>query len=337
MTYQDNRSDFDGCENIYLSKILLFSKDIHKVAEKLKHLSDSAISTNSLNSIGMYPLIARINTPLGKICISIWLISNESRFEQFRLGYYSGASHSILYCNTKSDFENISDIYSMTPTGIPTTIVKRSTKKETRDQSLHFILPENILESERPIYYHSISKINKLNEIFSEIGQKIAEDIASGEYHTFSPQLVNQTKIYKLMNKRSFEKVQDIVGSLGYKLNEDGIIKIPTEMFVFDIDFYRNQVKATISTCINCEKKCKHSRRLCVVEETQGYSNQIIFDNLRALAILYYIHDGKFNDLEGTHRREDIDYQLNRLKNSFYKNCLYEKEEKKYQQIHFER
>ena len=80
-----------------------------------------------------------------------------------------------------------------------------------------------------------------------------------------------------------------------------------------------------------CEKQCKHFRRLCVIEEDQGYSNFIHFDNLRALAILYSIHDNEFNSLIGNHRREDIQFQLDKIKSLFEINCTFEQEERDFQ------
>ena len=329
-----NQNDLEGDNsNIYLSKILLFTPNAQNIAEELSSLSESTVSTNCLNTIGMFPLIERIQTSLGILCMSIWIISTDERFEQFRLGYYSGASHSIILCNNEEELQSLRDLYSITPISIPTTILKRipETSEEAIDQE-GILLVEGLIEDYpgRPIYYRNISKINDLKNIFNEIGQKISEEIMSGEYRTFTPQLIRPKNIYKLYNKRSFEKVKELVEKLGYTLEENGIVYISKDEFTFEVDFYRNQVTAMINYCLECDKRCKHYRKLCVIEENQGYSNQIHFDNLRALAILYSLHDGEFLKLTGERKREDIKNQLKKLKELYYENCRFQLEENRY-------
>ena len=146
----------------------------------------------------------------------------------------------------------------------------------------------------------------------------------------FNPKMVKPSNIFKLYNKRSFEKVQDIISRLGYELNEDGIVILPKDNYTFEIDFYRNQVKANITNCLTCEKQCKHYRKLCVIEENQGFSSSLHFDNLRALAILYSIHDNVFVDLNGGKTSEDIQNQLRRLKEIYEVNCPYYVEEQQF-------
>jgi len=92
-------------------------------------------------------------------------------------------------------------------------------------------------------------------------------------------------------------------------------------------------VKAFISSCLDCEKGCKHYRKLCVIEEDQGFSNFIHFDNLRALAILYSIHDGNFANLTGARKREDIDYQLKKLRSLYEVNCDFHKDEQSFLEL----
>ncbi|NHJ04677.1 MAG: hypothetical protein EAX90_07635 [Candidatus Heimdallarchaeota archaeon] len=321
--------------NIYLSKVLIFTQNALDLAEELKDNASSTMTTSCLNTIGMYPLIERINTPLGILCMSIWIISTQQRFEQFRLGYYSGASHSIILCNNQEELNNISNLYQITPLGVPTTILKRipnDTDESIDEQGI--LLINDIIEEDqsRPIFYHNFQSITDLKNVFQEIGQKIAEDIASGEYHTFTPQIMQPKNVYKLYNKRSFDKVQELVEKLGYKLEENGVVNIAKGDFIFEIDFYRNHVTAMINYCVKCNKKCKHYRRLCVLEQAQGYSNQIQFDNLRALAILYSIHDGQFLNLSGEKRIEDIQYQLQKLKSVYEANCRFLCEENKFLQ-----
>lgn len=329
-------NETDNSENVYLSKILLFTKDTENVINKLKYLSNATVTSNCINTIGMYPLISRIDTPLGKLNMSIWVISLEERFSQFRLSYYSGASHSIILCKDQEEFDVSNDIYSITPSGVPTTFIKQITSEDSEEenQHLHIISQENEnLENQRKVYYRTIDNLTDLNEIFNDIGQKIADDIVSGEFSTFTPQLVKQRNVFKLYNKKSFEKVRSLIGKLGYELKDNGQVIIPKDIFTFEIDFYRNQVKATMTKCLTCEKVCKHYRRLCVIEENQGYSNFIHFDNLRALAILYSIHDNKFKSLSGNHKQEDIDYQLRKIQTLYEINCIFEQEEKQFQKI----
>ena len=308
-------------ENIYLSKILLFTKDSHRIAEQLKDYSESTVSTNCINTIGMYPLISRIETPLGILCMSIWIISDDQRFEQFRMAYYSGSSHSIILKTKEEDNESLSELFVITPQGVPTTIL-------TINDNENIDLSENLnQDNRRTIYYKSIEDLSLLANVFNDVGHKIADDIASGEYQTFAPQLVKPSKIFKLYNKKSFEKVQDLVGKLGYTLQDTGVVTLTKDIFTFDIDFYRNQVKAKITNCLTCEKHCKHYRKLCVVEEDQGFSNFVHFDNLRALAILYSIHDGNFSTLAGARPRENMKYQLEKLKTLYEVNCPHYKED----------
>ena len=333
MSNNINQNNEDENRNIYLSKILLFTPNAQNIAEELSSLSESTVSTNCLNTIGMFPLIERIQTPLGTLCMSIWIISIDERFEQFRLGYYSGASHSIVLCNTEEELQTLSNLYSITPISIPTTILKRipEDSNEAIDQE-GIVLTEGLIEDNpgRTIFYRNISNTNDLKNIFNEIGQKISEEIISGEYRTFTPQLIRPRNIFKLYNKRSFEKVKELVEKLGYKLEENGIVHITRDDFTFEIDFYRNQVTAMINYCLECDRRCKHYRKLCVIEENQGYSNQIHFDNLRALAILYSLHDGEFLKLTGERKREDIKNQLRKLKELYYENCRFQLEENKY-------
>jgi len=327
----------EDSENVYLSKILLFTNDTENVIKKLKNLSNATVTANCINTIGMYPLISRIDTPLGKLNMSIWVISLEERFSQFRLSYYSGASHSIILCNNQQEFDNSSDIYSITPSGVPTTFVRQTTVEDpeaNENQCLHFVTEENeSVENQRQVFYRTINDITDLSGVFNDIGLKIADDIVSGEFSTFTPQLVKQRNVFKLFNRKSFEKVRSLIGKLGYDLLDNGQVIIPKDIFTFEIDFYRNQVKATMNKCLTCEKACKHYRRLCVIEEDQGYSNFIHFDNLRALAILYSIHDNEFNSLEGNHKREDIAYQLRKIQTLYEVNCTFEQEEKQFQKI----
>ncbi|NHJ31323.1 MAG: hypothetical protein FK732_00530 [Asgard group archaeon] len=318
---QDNHSD----ENIYLSKILLFTQDPIDLAENLKIFSESTVDTNCLNTIGMYPLIFRLETPLGKLCMSIWIINDSPRFNQFRMAYYSGSSHSIILCKNQGEYENISDLYTLTPQGVPITLLSVGNSFESSEN----ILPNSIPDEEHrsPIYFDKINELESISTVFNEIGLKIAQDILSGEYQTFSPQLVKPSNIYKLYNKKSFDKAQNLVNRLGYNLQENGIVTLVKNGFTFEIDFYRNEVKVYLSSCLTCEKGCKHYRKLCVIEEDQGYSNFIHFDNLRALAILYSIHDGNFESLTGDRKHEDIEYQLKKLRTLFEVNCEFHKEE----------
>jgi len=316
-------------DNIYLSKILLFTKDAQVLAEKMKDFSESTVNTNCLNTIGMYPLISRIDTPLGKLCMSIWIISSAERFSQFRMAYYSGSSHSIVLAKQTESYENLNYLYQLSPRGVPVTILTVSnSSKKSKDKKLQ-ITEE---EENRLISYNKIDSISDLSTIFNEIGQKISQDILSGEYQTFNPQLIKSSNIFKLYNKKSFEKVQDLINRLGYQLNENGTVLVEKDNYTFEIDFYRNQVKASISNCLSCNQKCKHYRKLCVVEEDQGYSNQIHFDNLRALAILYSIYDGNFTSLPGEKPREDIQYQLYRLRSLYEVNCPEYKDELAFQE-----
>jgi len=327
VSLQNNTSD----ENIYLSKVLLFTQDAVDLAENLKAFSESTVSTNCLNTIGMYPLIFRLETPLGKLCMSIWIINDNPRFNQFRMAYYSGSSHSIILCRDQEENENISNLYSLTPQGVPTTILNVGNNIENSEN----ILPDSIPDEEHrsPIYFKTINELQTISAVFSEIGMKIAQDILSGEYQTFSPQLIKPSNVFKLYNKKSFDKAQTLVKRLGYDLRENGLVTIIKDGFTFDIDFYRNQVKAFISSCLDCEKGCKHYRKLCVIEEDQGFSNFIHFDNLRALAILYSIHDGNFVNLVGARKREDIDYQLKKLRSLYEVNCDYHKDEESFLEL----
>ena len=331
---QCNLNGNSEAENVYLCKILLFTKDAREVAEKLKPLSENSVSTNCLNTIGMYPLVEHIQTPLGTLAMSIWIINTEERFSQFRMGYYSGASQSIVLCSDQEELDNFERLYLMTPTGVPTTVLaKINNDNEIPLDKENFLLAnESLFENQgRIINYRNIADLQSIRTIFKDIGNKISEDIASGQYHTFTPDLVSPSNIYRFYNKESFDKVQQLVGNLGYELNERGIVSISKSEFSFEVDFYRNQVTAYISSCLHCEKKCKHYRKLCVIEEDQGYSNKIHFDNLRALAILYSIHDGDFEKLQGKSEKEDIDFQLQRLKNHYLVNCKFEQEERKFQ------
>ena len=320
-------------DNVYLSKILLFTRDARKIAEELKPLSENSVSTNCLNTIGMYPLIEHIETPMGTLSMSIWIISTLDRFSQFRMGYYSGASHSIILCNDQEEFDNFESLYNMTPSGVPITILKKTEIEVEFDQENLLVTNESLFENQgRTTNYRFISDLDSIRQIFKDIGRRISEDIASGQYHTFTPQLVNPKNIFRFFDKKSFEKVQELVGNLGYELDEQGVVRITKDKFTFDIDFYRNQVTANISKCLLCEKRCKHYRKLCVIQEDQGYSNHIHFDNLRALAILYSIHDGDFVKLVGKNAKEDIDFQLQRLQQMYMINCEFEQEEKKFQE-----
>ncbi len=327
MSLQNNSSD----ENIYLSKVLLFTQNAIALAENLKSFSESTVSTSCLNTIGMYPLIFRLVTPLGKLCMSIWIINDSPRFNQFRMAYYSGSSHSIILCRDQEENENISNLYSLTPQGVPSTILKVGNDFENSENTLPDSIPDE--EHRSPIYFKTISELQSISAVFNEIGMKIAQDILSGEYQTFSPQLIKPSNVFKLYNKKSFDKAQTLVKKLGYVLQENGIVTIIKDGFTFDIDFYRNQVKAFISSCLDCEKGCKHYRKLCVIEEDQGFSNFIHFDNLRALAILYSIHDGNFVNLTGARKREDINYQLKKLKSLYEINCEFHKDEQSFLEL----
>ncbi len=324
---ENNSSD----EHIYLSKVLLFTRDSTGLAEKLRAYSESTVNTNCLDTIGMYPLIYRLETPLGKLCMSVWIINDNPRFNQFRMAYYSGSSHSIILCNSPEEYDNMVDLYTLTPQGVPTTILSIGMDNIFTENQLPESIPSEELRS--PIYFKSLEQLESISTIFNEIGLKITQDILSGEYQTFTPQLVKPSNVFKLYNKKSFDKAQILVGRLGYTLQENGIVTIYKDDFTFEIDFYRNQVKAFITSCLNCEKGCKHFRKLCVIEEDQGFSNFIHFDNLRALAILYSIHDGNFISLTGERKREDIDYQLKRLWSLFEVNCEYYKEEQIHQEL----
>jgi hypothetical protein len=271
----------------------------------------------------MYPLISKITTDLGTLCMSIWIISTDDRFDQFRMAYYSGSSHTILFCNEEEELASISDLYNLAPQGVPITILTNNSESEC-DTDIIDSICEN---QERPILFKSISCLDDINTVFESIGHKIINDLLSGEYQTFTPQMVKPSNVYKLYNKKSFEKVEKLVNQLGYKLNNQGLVEISRGFYTFEIDFYRNQVKANVTCCLRCEKRCKHYRKLCVVEEDQGFSNTVHFDNLRALAVLYAIHEDEFVSLIGDKEKENITEQLLRLKEIYEINCSYYKEE----------
>lgn len=313
-------------ENIYLTKILLFTNDAYQIAEELTKHSETTVNTNCINTIGMYPIISRIKTHIGILCMSIWIISDNRRFEQFRMAYYSGASHSIILKKATDDNEKVAGLFVITPQGVPTTILTVCENEiETNRLTDIFSYPDS-----RAIHYKSISNVSLISDVFNEIGQRISDEIISGEYQTFTPQLDNPSKIFKLYNKKSFDKVQNLVSKLGYELQDNGIVTLSKDIFTFDIDFYQNQVKAKITNCITCDKQCKHYQKLCVIEEDQGFSNFVHFDNLRALAILYSIHDGSFTTLAGERPKENIKYQLKKLKSLYEVNCPYYEEEKEF-------
>jgi len=315
-------SEQDSNANIYLSKVLLFSDDIQTIALKLKDSSESAININCLNTIGMYPIIAKVETPLGTLCMSVWLISNEARFELFRTAYYSGVCHSIIITRNHSDLELVSSLVTLAPKDIPITFVSLGEgevfDRELVDRAISLVNPPEMPQS---LFFNQINSLEDISTVFNAIGQKIARDIRSGEFHTFVSDTSKPVNVYKLYNKSVFEKIRDLIGKIGYELLPEGIVIVHDKKFTYEVDFYRNQVKANISQCIHCPKPCKYYRKLCVLEEKRGYSNYLHFDNLQALAVLYALHDGSFYQLKGERPTEDIAFQLNRLWSLYETHC----------------
>lgn len=325
-----NHSDSD---NIYLSKILIFTSDAHSVADHLSAYSESSINLNCLNTIGMYPFISRIETSLGILCLSNWIINPSQQFSQFRLPYYSGASHVIVLCNDQLEQENVNDLLALIPNGVPITLVTIGEKIIENDSLPQFIQEYLSEESTTKIRFQEIDTINNLSEVFHNIGQLIADSILSGEYETYIPDRTKTSKIRKLYLKRSFSKIQELVGNLGYTLEESGKVTVLQKKFTYEVDFYRNSVTANITKCQNCTESCKHYRKLCVVEDKQGYSNFGQFDNLRALAILYSIYNNSFTTLQGEKPHENVKYQLNRLDSLYQTNCKIVREEKQFEKL----
>jgi hypothetical protein len=326
VTQEDDLVDSDN--NVYLSKVLLFSNGSSQVAQELRSLTETNVSSNCINTIGMFPVISRCRTSLGEICLSVWIISNAERFANFRTGYFSGASHSIILIQEDEDISNIHELLRISPQGLPVTLLKvEKNCDEDNLEELPVIYPDNFSNNEqhRTIVLQKINDLNKIDKVFSAIGLKITNDIISGEYETYSPQLNQTYNIHKLYNKRSFDKASELVSRLGYILNKDGTVEITKGEFTFTIDFYRNSVKCTMTNCLHCSRKCVHSRKLCIVEKEKGFANFGSIDNLRSLAILYAIHDGNFTRLMGDNPREDVQYQLERLKQLYLKNCVHEK------------
>lgn len=322
-------------ENFYLTKVLLFASDALQIAEELKSLSNLNVSTNCLNTIGMYPLIERVETPIGTVCISIWIINTNERFDPFRLGYYSGASHTILLYRNQEDLNNFSQLHSYAPSGVPTTILTlANSENDIQIDEQGIILDQNSFNALNRdlLFFRNISQISDLRIILNDLGQRIIEDIVAGEYRTFTPQIVKPSQYQEFYNNESMIKTKELVERLGYIFGENGKVNVMKDDFTFQIDFYRNQVTASISACENCEERCKHYRKLCVVEKAQGYSNAVQYDNLRGLAILYSLYDGNFFSLTGDRKKEDIEFQLNRLKTLYNANCRYMKEEQTYQE-----
>jgi len=321
-------NEIETTPNIYLSKLLLFSDDIKTLAQQLRNWSESAININCLNTIGMYPVISKVQTRLGTLCMSIWLINNEARFDLFRAAYFSGVCHSIIVTKNPSDIELVRGLASIAPKGIPITFVAMNQEQNFNREVVNRTINNlNVSDQSRNIFYKKINSLEEISSVFEIIGQKIAQDIISGEYHTFISNSNKPANIYKIFNKNTFEKVKNLVMKIGYELLPDGIVLVHDKKFTFEVDFYRNQVKANITQCLNCPKPCKHYRKLCVVEEKKGYSNYLQFDNLQALAVLYALHDGSFYSLKGGKTNEDIAYQLERLWSLYEVNCPYLKDE----------
>ncbi|MBD3189269.1 MAG: hypothetical protein GF308_01420 [Candidatus Heimdallarchaeota archaeon] len=310
---------------VYLSKILLFANNLDEITERLRDFTNSTIQSSCLNTIGMFPLIMRIPTNLGTLCLSIWVINLHPRFNCFHEGYFTGASHAIIFQNEIANDQRLINILEKIPTSIPTTIVNEQTGEEEEIDHEEFLLPENFDEEQRIIIHRCFNDTTSLKEVFIEISHRLSEAMLSGNYQTYLPQCIKPQISHKTFKEEHYKELQKIVNKLGYKLDEDGVVRIPIDEFILAVDFYHNNITAIISECLHCDKKCQHSKKLCVVEEEKGYSNVCNPHYLRALAILYSIHEGKFLAMPGDKRREDINYQLKSLKKLFEANCYYHK------------
>lgn len=313
---------------VYLSKVLLFADNLDEITERLRAFTNSTIQSSCLNTIGMFPLIMRIPTNLGTLCLSIWVINLHPRFTCFHEGYFTGASHAIIFQKDEANNQRLADILEKIPISIPTTIVNESTETREIDHE-DFLLPENFDEEQRIIIYRHFNDNTSLREVFIEISHRLSEAMLSGNYQTYLPQCIKPQISQKTFKEEHYKQLQKIVNKLGYHLDDDGVVRIPLEEFTLAVDFYHNNITAIMTECLHCDKKCQHSKKLCVIEEEKGYSNVCNPYYLRALAILYSIHEGAFLSMPGNKRREDISYQLKSLKTLFEANCYYHKTENK--------
>lgn len=322
-------------ENTYLCKVLLFTYSPVSVARQLKDILGINITINSINTIGLFPLVARTETDLGPICINVWVINNNSRFASFREGYFSGASHSIILCTNDETDDEIHELYNLSPEGITTTIVQKNTSNQRiiEENVNDFFEPDNQNNEnqlERDVYFKQIPSLTDFSVIVNHIGSVITREIIEGDYETYNSTAV-KTRKKILEDHVSYDKIRQLVTKMGYEL-ENGKVKTFYDDILFEIDFYRNSVRATMVNCLDCDMSCKHTKKLCVVVEEKGFSNIGDFANLRALAILYAIKDKSFFSLTGKTKSEDINYQLKKLRTMFETNCPYYKTDEKFSQ-----
>jgi hypothetical protein len=274
----------------------------------------------------MFPLIYHIRDFDEELYLSVWIINMLERFRPFRLSYFGGASHIVLLTN---DLENEfleDNLISSIPQAIPISQFRKTKQKFEKNVS-KFERNIQVNDEEKQISVYHFNSLKQLPRLFNEIGRQILQTIINGSYTTFSPSEWQYASKKAFIDSEKFQRLTEIIEHLGCEINEEGIVRIEQNPFVFFVDFYKNEIKASMSKCEKCSSSCKQIKKLCVIEDEEGFATIPDFNCLKALGAVYAIKSKSFLELKGKKVSEDITYQLNSLKRSFLFNCPQKKKE----------
>ncbi|HUU78810.1 MAG TPA: hypothetical protein VMX55_10720 [candidate division Zixibacteria bacterium] len=300
----------------FLAKVVLalepglLKDDFHQALREISAHNKN----NLLQMIGVDPIVYRTETSVGMVDLQIW-VTSITGFQLNRMilpFYFTGARKYIFMCSTKnsvnfvaeaidltSDQINaLNEVVILTPVDkleIKPTKLKRDFERFFREKSLNFFS----------------FKQWKNSQDLAEIFDGIVNDLVTAHPESFG------------FAPLGFELdiVEEIVRKQGFEINEAHEILMPQDDIILRVNLQKNTVFAEMIDCIDCEKNCKATKKLCVVVSDKGFANISGLGDLRILSIIFAIRDGSFMNLKGTKPHEDISNQLNELRQLFKKKC----------------
>ena len=263
----------------------------------MKKYLHSCFNKDYANVIGCNIYIQNENFEFDDITFSIWEISSNNRFKDFRSSFFHGACATLIFLdlNSNSDFEEAPQWIHETSNILgskPIFLIGYRLDSNYSDVS-----PEKIEEFCNQ-YHCTYVEINSNNDNLDALFKQIADFTleAIGYNHQVREEL------YKKHIKQN-RKFLEVLVNLGYKINNNKNIEILTSKGIFTINILNGKVYYEHFICEKCDKRdiCKErvknynvKKSLCIVrKEDPGWSNILNSNQLLILSKIFAIVEDK--------------------------------------------
>ncbi|MFW9922166.1 MAG: hypothetical protein ACFFDW_02640 [Candidatus Thorarchaeota archaeon] len=270
--------------------------------------------SNLLEMIGVDPVIFRSETEAGTVDLQVWIttLPSSSMNRAVMPFYFTGARKYLFMCSTQNAVNFVSEVIELASDQMnalneivilfPTKGLDFKYSKVKKEFEAFF--KSKLLKN---YSFHRWESSANLAKLFEEIIDNLVRTIP--EEMGFAPVGFD------------LQIVEEMVRRHGYAVNENHEVVIIKDGIVFRIDLHRNTVFVELTDCFECDQECKVTKKLCILVADKGFANISGLGDLRILSILYAIEDGTIFHLKGEKPNEDINFQLNDLKQQFAKKC----------------